>query len=77
MLTSLAFRMLSTQRNKEVVKTETGKASSPILRAIYINSNAWFPKMIPRVARFSWGDLVIYCECFFVGLMIYIHFIDP
>lgn len=77
MLTSLAIRMMSTQKNKEVMKPESSKSSSPILRSIYINSNQWFPKMIPRVARFSWGDLVVYCEFFFVGLMIYIHFIDP
>ena len=52
------------------------KPSSAVLRGVYQNVNSWFPKMVPRIARFSWLDLVVFSEIFFVGLMVYIHFID-
>ena len=48
-----------------------------IFRSVYRFTNKMFPKMVPRLMRFEWRDLVIYCEVFFIGLMVYIHFIDP
>jgi hypothetical protein len=50
---------------------------SLMFRSFYRFTNKIFPKMLPRLMRFEWQDLVIYCEVFFVGLMVYIHFIDP
>ena len=52
------------------------KSTAPVLKGLYQNVNSWFPKLIPRIARFTWLDLVVYSEIFFVGLMVYIHFID-
>jgi hypothetical protein len=54
----------------------TPKSTAPVLKGLYQNVNSWFPKLIPRIARFTWLDLVVYSEIFFVGLMVYIHFID-
>ena len=55
-----------------------GKQESrhPALSSAYRQINSYFPKLIPRLIRFTWSDLVIYCEVFFIGLMVYIHFID-
>ncbi|OMJ92334.1 hypothetical protein SteCoe_4883 [Stentor coeruleus] len=50
---------------------------SQIITSVYKYTNRVFPKMIPRLVRFQLSDLVIYSEIFFVGLMVYIHFIDP
>lgn len=52
------------------------KSTVPVLKGLYQNVNSWFPKLVPRIARFSWLDLVVWSEVFFVGLMVYIHFID-
>ena len=54
----------------------SSKPTAPVLRGLYQNVNSWFPKLVPRIARFTWLDLVVYSEIFFVGLIVYIHFID-
>ena len=45
----------------------------PLFRS---SANYWKPKLVPRLARFTWSDAVLYMETFSVGLMVYIHFID-
>lgn len=69
-------RMFTDKRSPPQVPATQKKPSSPVLKGLYQNVNSWFPKMIPRIARFSWLDLVVFSEIFFVGLMVYIHFID-
>ena len=52
-------------------------STNPIVVSVYRQADKYFPNMVPRIMKFKWSDLVVYCELFFVGLMIYIHFIDP
>lgn len=62
--------------SKQLTEVQAKKSAVPVLRGLYQNVNSWFPRLVPRIARFSWLDLVVWSEIFFVGLMVYIHFID-
>lgn len=67
---------LSNQLKKLSTHLEKLSEFSLIKSTFYKFYNKLFPKMLPRLMRFEWRDLVIYCEVFFVGLMVYIHFVD-
>ena len=70
-----SFSKLEKRPDKPLQVTSPQK--SAMLTSLYRSTNKFFPRMVPRLLRFQWSDLVIYCEIFFVGLMVYIHFIDP
>ncbi|CAG9310267.1 unnamed protein product [Blepharisma stoltei] len=73
----IVIRHLSTKPPNSDIAKKTAPASSTLLTSIYKHTNKSFPKLLPRLVRFTWSDLVIYSEVFFIGLMVYIHFIDP
>lgn len=77
MLTRIIIRRLSKLPEKFEKPSQRPSEKGLILSTIYKFSQKAFPKMLPRLMRFEWSDLVIYCEIFFIGLMVYIHFIDP
>jgi len=62
--------------SKQLAEVTSKPTPAPVLKGLYQNVNSWFPKLVPRIARFTWLDLVVWSEIFFVGLMVYIHFID-
>jgi len=66
-----------TTENYQVQKSDLQQQKqNELVSSFYRQTNEAFPNMIPRLIRFTWSDLVIYCEVFFVGWMVYIHFID-
>lgn len=67
--------MLGEMRKKNLGGQE-GPGRSRVLSSVLYSVRTRFPRMVPRLIRFTWSDLVIYCEVFFIGLMVYIHFID-